>query len=68
MHIWHMMTWKQDDIIPRYFAWLPIIRSDNMQTYIIFWNKGMAENHFHLNGSTKIFELNWLMFDESYFK
>lgn len=43
----------------RKFTWLPIIRSDNMRLHNIL-EKGVAENHFHLNGSTKIFELNWL--------
>lgn len=41
------------------FSWLPILRSDNDRLHNIL-NKGMAENHFHLNGSTKVFELNWL--------
>ena len=41
------------------FAWLPIIKSDNSSMHNIL-QKGVAENHFHLNGSTKIFELNWL--------
>lgn len=43
----------------RTFTWLPIIRSDNNRLHNIL-AKGIAENHFHLNGSTKIFELNWL--------
>lgn len=43
----------------KYFSWLPIIRSDNIRLHNIL-EKGMAENHFHLNGSTKVFELNWL--------
>lgn len=43
----------------RKFSWLPIIRSDNSRLHNIL-KKGVAENHFHLNGSTKIFELNWL--------
>ena len=43
----------------QYFAWLPIIRSDNSRLHNIL-EQGVAENHFHLNGSTKIFELNWL--------
>ena len=43
----------------QYFAWLPIIRSDNSRLHNIL-DQGVAENHFHLNGSTKIFELNWL--------
>ena len=42
-----------------YFAWIPIIRSDDLRLQNIL-NKGIADNHFHLNGSTKIFELNWL--------
>lgn len=43
----------------RNFAWLPIIVSDDERLHNIL-KKGMAENHFHLTGSTKIFELNWL--------
>ena len=43
----------------QYFAWIPIIRSDNSRLHNIL-EQGVAENHFHLNGSTKIFELNWL--------
>ena len=42
-----------------YFAWVPIIRSDDMRLHNIL-KKGIADNHFHLNGSTKIFELNWI--------
>lgn len=42
-----------------YFAWIPIIRSDDMRLHNIL-KKGIADNHFHLNGSTKIFELNWI--------
>lgn len=41
------------------FSWVPIILSDNDRLHHIL-NKGMAENHFHLAGSTKVFELNWL--------
>ncbi len=41
------------------FTWLPIIRSDNSRLHNIL-EKGIAENHFHLAGSTKIFELSWL--------
>lgn len=43
----------------QFFAWLPIIVSDNDRLHNIL-KKGMAENHFHLNGSTKVFELNWM--------
>lgn len=41
------------------FSWLPIIKSNNDRLHNIL-KEGIAENHFHLNGSTKIFELNWL--------
>lgn len=41
------------------FSWVPIIFSDDMRLYNIL-KKGIADNHFHLNGSTKIFELNWI--------
>lgn len=42
-----------------YFAWEPIIGSDDTRLDQIL-KRGVAENHFHLNGSTKIFELNWI--------
>lgn len=42
----------------RFFAWEPIIGSNDMRLDHIL-KRGLAENHFHLNGSTKIFELNW---------
>jgi hypothetical protein len=42
-----------------YFAWSPIIKTDNKRLHNIL-NKGMAENHFHLNGSTQIFALSWV--------
>lgn len=41
------------------FSWLPIIRSDDGRLHNIL-KRGMAENHFHLAGSTKVFELNWV--------
>ncbi|MCM1245275.1 MAG: hypothetical protein NC293_06470 [Roseburia sp.] len=43
----------------KYFSWLPIIKSNNDRIHNIL-KEGIAENHFHLNGSTKVFELNWL--------
>lgn len=46
-------------ITTKFFAWKPIIRSDDDRLYNIL-DRGMAENHFHLAGSTKIFELNWI--------
>jgi hypothetical protein len=42
----------------KYFAWSSMIPSDNDRITNIL-DKGIAENHFHLGGSTKIFELNW---------
>lgn len=41
------------------FSWLPIIRSDDNRLHNIL-KRGMAENHFHLAGSTKVIELNWV--------
>lgn len=41
------------------FSWIPIIKSDDDRLQQIL-KKGIAENHFHLGGSTKIFELNWI--------
>lgn len=41
------------------FSWFPIIRSDDSRLHNIL-KRGMAENHFHLAGSTKVFELNWV--------
>lgn len=46
-------------ITTKFFAWQPIIRSDDDRLYNIL-DRGMAENHFHLAGSTRIFELNWI--------
>ena len=43
----------------RFFAWQPIISSDDVRLNNIL-KREIAENHFHLNGSTKIFELNWI--------
>lgn len=42
-----------------YFAWSPIIKTDNKRLHNIL-DKGMAENHFHLTGSTQIFALSWV--------
>lgn len=41
------------------FSWLPTIRSDNDRLHNIL-EKGIADNHFHLAGSTRIFDLNWI--------
>lgn len=50
---------SQRGFITQNFSWIPIILSDNDRLHHIL-NKGIAENHFHLAGSTKVFELNWL--------
>jgi adenosine deaminase len=42
-----------------FFAWSPIIYSDDTRLKGIL-AQGIADNHFHLNGSTKVFELNWI--------
>lgn len=41
------------------FSWLPIIRSDDGRLHNIL-EKGIADNHFHLGGSTRVFDLNWI--------
>lgn len=45
--------------VTKNFSWIPIIQSDDTRLQKII-QKGIAENHFHLAGSTKIFELNWV--------
>ena len=41
------------------FTWTPIILSDNQRISRIMEN-GIAENHFHLKGSSRVFEVNWI--------
>lgn len=41
------------------FGWKAVLSSDNQRLSNIL-NKGMAENHFHLFGSTQIFSLSWV--------
>ena len=41
------------------FSWPAIINTDNDRLHRIL-HKGMAENHFHLFGSSRTFELSWL--------
>lgn len=41
------------------FSWLPIIKSDDDRLHNIL-EKGIADNHFHLAGSTRVFDLNWV--------
>ncbi len=42
----------------RSFSWTPIIRTDDRRLEEIF-AKGLAENHFHLHGSTQSFAISW---------
>lgn len=41
------------------FAWKPILSTDDSALNTVL-NKGLAENHYHLNGSTQSFMLNWV--------
>lgn len=41
------------------FNWAAIIKDDDKRLSEIL-EKGLAENHFHLNGSTRGFDLSWL--------
>jgi Adenosine deaminase len=41
------------------FSWPAIIKTDYHELHEVL-DRGMAENHFHLNGSTQIFTLNWI--------
>lgn len=41
-----------------YFSWPAAIRTDNLALWRLM-NQGMAENHYHLNGSTQHFSLAW---------
>ncbi len=43
----------------QFFAWSPIIKTNNKRLHNIL-DQGMAENHFHLGGSTQIFTLSWI--------
>lgn len=42
-----------------YFGWPSVIGTDDRRLTEIL-NKGLAENHFHLNGSTRGFDLSWI--------
>ena len=43
----------------RYFSWSSVIKTNNTKLQYIL-KKGMAENHFHLNGSSPHFQLAWI--------
>jgi adenosine deaminase len=42
-----------------FFSWKPVLTHNNSDIQSIM-KKGLAELHFHLDGSTLIFSLNWL--------
>lgn len=42
----------------REFVWPSIIKTDDRRLEELF-RKGLAENHFHLNGSTQVFPVSW---------
>lgn len=44
--------------ISNYFSWPAAIRTDNIDLRRML-KQGISENHFHLNGSTRIFSLSW---------
>ena len=48
-----------------YFSWPAVIKSDNERLNKIL-EQGMAENHFHLNGSTQIFPASWAYLMNNY--
>ena len=41
------------------FSWSPIVRSDNDELQIVL-NRGMAENHLHIGGSTDAANFQWV--------
>lgn len=43
----------------RCFSWNPVIRSLNRELYNVL-KKGMAENHFHIGGSSDAFMFSWI--------
>jgi len=50
------LKWRENR---RFFSWLPIIMCDNPRIIAVL-KKGMAENHFHLKGSSRVFDVNWV--------
>ena len=42
------------------FAWKPVLRADSDGVNSIL-EKGLSELHFHLKGSSSVFDLNWLV-------
>ena len=42
------------------FSWEAVLKNDNVRLQEILSN-GIAENHYHLNGSTQSFPINWVL-------
>lgn len=40
------------------FSWATVIKTDDWRLHSVL-KKGLAENHFHLNGSTQVFAISW---------
>ena len=50
---------REDEGIPRWsFTWPAIIKTDDKSLNQIL-KRGLAENHFHLYGSTQVFSVSW---------
>lgn len=43
----------------KFFEWEAVIKTDDGRLNAIL-SKGLAENHYHLNGSTQSFDLTWI--------
>lgn len=48
-----------DHIVTSDFVWPPIVRTDRVDLGRIL-ERGVAENHYHMNGSTQMFSLSWI--------
>lgn len=56
----HLAYWnKRNGIRARSFAWPAQIGTTDLRLRQIL-ERGLAENHFHLNGSSRIFDLSWI--------
>lgn len=55
------MAWedeKENLVLPKGFVWPAVIGTDDGRLGTIY-ERGLAENHFHLHGSTQSFALSW---------
>ena len=48
----------KEHCVTRSFLWAPVIRTDRVDLQSIL-ERGLAENHYHMNGSTQIFPISW---------